>query len=159
MTIMASSSLSSPEHYFDEIRRLWVAATPEEGIRQRILKKMVYALGFPKELIVVEKELKELPHLTASHLPQRRIDILCYGKEIHPEHPLYPLLLIECKRDAIDEKAAEQLIGYNAHVKAYFIALVNREEEKFGYVDKKTKQYVFNPGFPPFKDLISWLPR
>lgn len=152
---MASSS--SNNCYFDEIRRSWVAATPEEGIRQRILRKMVYALGFPKELIVIEKELKELPHLTAAPLPQRRIDILCYGKGIHSMHPLYPLLLIECKKDALDEKAAEQLIGYNAHVKAYFIALVNREEEKFGYLDKKTKQYVFNPGFPSFKDLISWL--
>lgn len=120
---------------------------------------MIYALGFPKELIVVEKELKELPHLSANDLPQRRIDILCYGKEIHPEYPLYPLLLIECKKDALDEKAAQQLIGYNAHVRAYFIALASPEEEKFGYLDKKTKQYIFNRGFPSYKDLISWLTR
>jgi Type I restriction enzyme R protein N terminus (HSDR_N) len=154
---MASSSSSS--RCFDEIRRTWVAATPEEHVRQRILKKMIYALGFPKELIVVEKELKELPHLSAHDLPQRRIDILCYGKEIHPEHPLYPLLLIECKKDVLDEKAAQQLIGYNAHVRAYFIALAGPEEEKFGFLDKKTKQYIFNRGFPLYKDLMSWLKR
>src|SRR5690242_14822270 len=91
------------KQHFDEVRRAWVAATPEEGVRQRVLKKMIHALGFPKELIAVEKELKELPHLAGRSVPERRIDVLCYGKEIHPEHSLYPLLLIECKREAIDE--------------------------------------------------------
>ena len=85
------------------------------------------------------------------------MDILCYGKNIHPQHPLYPLLLIECKKDAIDEKAIEQLVGYNTHVQAYFIALVGSEQERFGYRDKKTKQYIFHSGFPAFNDLISWL--
>jgi hypothetical protein len=145
------------DQFFDEVRRCWVAATPEESIRQKVLKKMIHALGFPKELIVVEKELKELPHLPVCDLPQRRIDILCYGKEIHSEHSLYPLLLIECKKDRIDEKAIDQLIGYNTHVKAYFLALAGQEEELFGYLDKKTGQYVFHHGFPSFNDLISWL--
>jgi hypothetical protein len=44
-------------------------------------------------------------------------------------------------------------------VHAYFIALVNRDEERFGYLDKNTRQYVFHSGFPAFKDLISWLVR
>ena len=152
---MASSSSNS--QFFDEVRRAWVAATPEESVRQKVLKKMIHTLQFPKELIVVEKELKELPHLSAYDPPQRRIDILCYGKGIHPKHLLYPLLLIECKKDAIDAKAVEQIIGYNTHVNAYFIALANRDEERFGYLDKKTKRYIFHSGLPAFKDLISWL--
>jgi hypothetical protein len=155
MAIMDSSSLNNS--LFDEVRGLWVAATPEECVRQKIVKKMIHALHFPKELIVVEKELKELPHLSAPALPQRRVDILCYGKNIHPQHLLYPLLLIECKKDAIEEKAMEQLIGYNTYVQAYFIALASPEEERFGYRDKKTKQYIFHSGFPAFNDLISWL--
>ena len=155
MEIMGLSSQNNS--LYDEVRCCWVAATPEEHVRQRILKKMIHGLYFPRELIIVEKELKELPHLSIPALPQRRIDILCYGKNIHPQHLLYPLLLIECKKDAIDEKAIDQLMGYNAHVHAYFIALVNPEEERFGYRDNKTKQYVFHSGFPGFNDLISWL--
>lgn len=154
---MASSSSNS--QIFDEVRGIWVAATPEENVRQETLKRMIYGLHFPKELIVVEKELKELPHLFNADFPQRRVDILCYGKGIHPEHLLYPLILIECKKDRIDTHAIEQLIGYNAHVQAYFIALVNgrEEQERFGYLDKKTSRYVFHAGFPTFTDLISWL--
>ena len=118
---------------------------------------MIHVLHFPKELIAVEKELKELPHLSDVLLPQRRIDILCYGKNIHPQHSLYPLLLIECKKQTIDALAVDQLIGYNAHVRSYFVALASPEEERFGYKDRKTGQYVFYTGFPAFNDLISWL--
>lgn len=153
MGIMASSCPS--DSFFDETRGCYVAATPEEHVRQKILKKMIHVLQFPRELIVVEKKLKELPHIHASSLPNRRIDILCYGKNIHPEHLLYPILLIECKKDDIDRDAEEQLEGYNTYVNAFFIALVNRDEERFGYLDKKKMRYVFHAGFPPYKDLIS----
>jgi Type I restriction enzyme R protein N terminus (HSDR_N) len=155
---MATMALSSSNNsLFDEVRKIWVAATPEEIVRQKVLKKLIHGLGFPKELIAVEKELKELPHIDRGALPQRRVDILCYGKQIHPLHPLYPLLLIECKKEKMDEAAAEQAIGYNAHVRAYFIALADRQTERFGYLDKMTKQYVFHNGLPSFKDLMSWL--
>lgn len=152
------SSFPNNGQIFDELRGCFVAATPEEHVRQRILKKLTGELNFPRELIVVEKELKELPHFSAtSFLPQRRVDILCYGKNIHSEHLLYPLLLIECKKDAIDNKAVAQLTGYNTHVKACFIALANREEEWFGYLDKKIMKYVFHSGLPSFNHLMSWL--
>jgi hypothetical protein len=151
-----ASSFSNSEH-FDEVRGAWVAATPEEDVRQKVLKKMIYGLGFPKELIAVEKELKELPHLAGRNVPQRRIDVLCYGKEIHPKHSLYPLLLIECKRDVLDEAAEAQLIGYNAHVGAYFILLAGEKEERFGYLNNQTRRYTFQPGFPAFNHLLTWL--
>lgn len=155
------SSFLNRDQLFDEVRKIWVAATPEEYVRQRVLAKMIHALHFPKEYLVIEKELKELPHIVdlSSSLPQRRIDILCYGKDIHPEYPLYPLLLIECKKETIDHRAEDQLIGYNTYVKACFIALTNRDEERFGYLDKTKMKYVFHAGLPSFKELVSWLKR
>jgi hypothetical protein len=158
MEIM-DSFLPNSDEIFDEVRGIWVAATPEEQVRQHLLNRMIHALHYPKQLIAVEKELKELPHLSSSYLPLRRIDVLCYGKDIHPAFPLYPLLLIECKKEAIDAKAIDQLTGYNSHVKAYFIALANREEEHFGYFDRKTMKYVFHAGLPAYQDLLAWLKR
>ena len=142
---------------YDELRGRYVAATPEEHVRQSVLREMVQILGYPKTLIAVEKELKELPHLTYLALPQRRIDILCYGKEIHPAYPLYPLLLIECKAKAIDAEAKEQLMGYNNHVGAYFIALAAPSERQFGYLDKKTQRTLFHPRLPSYLELLSWI--
>ncbi len=156
---MGTMDLFSPNkgQLFDEVRQLWVTATPEEQVRQRVLNKMIHRLSFPKDLLVVEKELKTLPHLSVCPPPNRRLDILCYAKDIHPVHPLYPLLLIECKEQKLDEQAIEQLTGYNAYVQACFIAVASREEERFGYLDKDKMKYIFHPGLPSYKDLIRWV--
>ena len=145
------------ERFYDELRGLYVAATPEEHVRQSVLKKMVHELGYPKSLIAVEKELKELPHLAQTPVPKRRIDILCYGKGIHPAYPLYPLLLIECKAHAMSTHAKEQLAGYNSSIGAYFIALATPSEVQFGYLDKKTDRVVFHPGLPSYQELLEWI--
>ena len=113
----------SSNRMYDEFRKTWVAATPEEKVRQRLLQKMVGELQYPKELLVVEKELGQLPHLIAEQkLPDRRADILCFAKNIHLHYALYPLLLIECKEGKIDIRAIDQVVGYNHFVKAFFFS-------------------------------------
>jgi hypothetical protein len=120
---------------FDEVRKTWVAASPEEIVRQLWVKKMTEELDYPEELMAVEKELKSLPHL-ASHLaivPDRRVDIICFGKNVHPIYQLFPILLVECKAEPLSQKALEQVIGYNAYVQASYVALVNDREVVFRY--------------------------
>ncbi len=108
---------------YDPIRRRWVAATPEEIVRQRWLYRMVHELHFPKQLVVVERELKMLPHLqNHSDLPARRIDILSFEKN------LKPLLLIECKELLLSEEAIQQALAYNTFVGAQFVAIVNESQ-------------------------------
>jgi hypothetical protein len=132
MALMGSSKLNkgcatSSDLLYDPIRKLWTKKTPEEVVRQTLLQAMIKALEFPAALIGVEFELKQLPHL-ASHkreLPNRRADIICFAKEIHPSFSLFPLLLVECKEESITQAAIEQAIGYNAFVEAPFIALAD----------------------------------
>lgn len=113
---------------YDRFRRRFVTATPEEMIRQKVLILMTEKLGYPKELLAVEKELSQLPHLHhRSDLPKRRADIICFGKNIHPEYALYPLLLIECKEGKIEKEAKEQASGYNHFVNASFVAIAGIE--------------------------------
>src|SRR5690349_17670706 len=104
---------------FDEIRKKWIKATPEEKVRQKWLHHFVHSLGFPKELIAVEKDLKDLPQLVAKEVPDRRVDILCYGRRV--DSSFFPLLLVECKEKG-GTFAKEQVIGYNAFVQAPFVA-------------------------------------
>jgi hypothetical protein len=120
---------------FDGIRKTWVAAAPEEIVRQLWIKKMTEELEYPPEFIAVEKELKTLPHLASqmAAVPDRRVDIICFGKEIHPLYPLFPVLLMECKAEPLSQKALEQVIGYNAYVQASCVALVNDREVIFRY--------------------------
>lgn len=141
---------------YDAVRLKWVKATPEEHVRQHWLKWMIHYSQYPKELLVVEKKIKELPHLFGKPVPDRRVDILCYGKDVHPVHPLYPLLMVECKDEPIKPAAVDQVIGYNTHVKAFFIAVVNLEEVRFGLLNESKKKYEFCSVFPSFMELKQW---
>ncbi len=152
---LASTSTSRPLLY-DEWRKMWVVATPEEVVRQALVHQMVGRLGYPKELIALEKELKELPHLKAgAAIPaKRRLDIVCFARGIHPEHPLFPLLLIECKDKAISDAAKEQVIGYNDAVGAPFVAVAAQEGVEVGAFDAQAGVYRFMRTLPPFENLV-----
>lgn len=89
---------------------------------------MIGQLGYPRELLVVEKKLSSLPHLQLKgDLPNRRADLLCFGKNIHPDYALFPLLLIECKEGPVERQAEEQALGYNHYVQAPYVALANEK--------------------------------
>lgn len=122
------SSKPNEELVFDEVRGRHVRATPEELIRQSLLYIMIYRLNYPKELIAIEKQYSEFPHLKSlSGLPDRRADIICFAKNIHPDYPLFPLLLVECKEGKVGEDAIQQAIGYNHYIQAPYIAVAGTD--------------------------------
>ena len=139
---------------FDPIRSEWVKATAEEIVRQRWIHHMVGSLGFPKELFVVEKSLSELPHLYEKKVSDRRIDLLVYASF---GERLIPLILIECKRGSLLPSHREQLIGYNHHVEALSIALVNHDAVLFGFREGLDKEYQFHDFIPSFAELNKWI--
>lgn len=138
------------------IRSEWLAATPEEVIRQRLLRHMTEALGYPKNWLCVEKRLTELPHLSlqpTQRMPQRRIDVVCYMRG--QSHDLKPLILVECKAVPITRRAMQQVIGYNRYVKAPFVCLINATEVRFGGFDPVTRDYRFGNTFPSYAEIAS----
>lgn len=140
-----------------QIRKTQVAASPEELVRQGLLSLMIHQLGYPPSYLVLEKELCQMPHLEChpQHIPDRRADLICFGKGIHPKHALYPLLLVECKAVKLTRKVWDQVVGYNHFLQAYFIAIANGEEIKTGWYDKDRKEYVFINTLPCYADLLS----
>ncbi|EFB41604.1 type I restriction enzyme HsdR N-terminal domain-containing protein [Parachlamydia acanthamoebae] len=146
---MASEKIYCP------IRQEWVAALPEEYVRQSLITKMIRQLGFPVGLMGVERELSLMPHLSqAKMIPDRRIDIVCFGQGIHPAHALYPLLVIECKAVNLSTKVINQVTGYNHFLGAYFIAVANQHEIKFGWQNALKKEYAFIDFIPTYQDLL-----
>ncbi len=148
---MASSNPSNRQ-IFDSFRGIWVKATPEEIVRQSLLRKMVHDLGYPRELIAVEKEISELVPFNTAATPQRRIDIVCFKKNLNSG--LLPLILIECKDEPVTQKAINQVIGYNAFIKAPFLSVVSREGEIIGHWDELLQSYRFRRGFPGYQELL-----
>jgi hypothetical protein len=130
------------------IRKVPVAATPEEQVRQALLKFMIESGGYPRGLIGVELSLSALPHLieSQSKLPKRRADVIVFSQSTH-----LPLILVECKAVPLNEATIRQAIGYNLFVKAPYIILANEKEVKTGSFNGTA--WVFNPGLPDYKSL------
>lgn len=145
---MGAQSLYCP------IRRQWMPDLPEERVRQRLIQWMTSSLGYPASLLAVERGLQQMPHLslTPKRCPTRRADLLCFGNNIHPQHALYPLLLVECKAHPITAKCIQQLLGYNYFVQAYFVAIVNGTEIKIS--SYRTPHFL--PGLPEYHTLLAW---
>ena len=137
---------------FDPIRKKYIKPLPEEIIRNDLVKEMIYSLGYPKSSLSIEKKLKLLPHIKKEKYPNRRADIICFASGIHKDFELYPLILIECKKDKLNKNAFDQVIGYNYFVKAYFIALANKDEKIVFY--KKKDKYESLKFLPTYRQLL-----
>ena len=144
------------QQIYDSIRKKSLEIQPEELIRQALLDVMIKELGYPMELIAVEKKLRQLPHLelSAEKIPDRRLDIICFGKNIHPDFGLYPLLMIECKAVKLTPKVIQQVVSYNHYVKSYFVAVANADDIKTGWYDDDIQGYNFFDGLPKYRDLL-----
>lgn len=124
---------------YDPVRRRDVAATPEELVRQSLLRKMIRDLGYPLSLIAVEKELG---------VHRRRFDIVCYGSGAE----FFPLLIIECKALDCSQAAREQAFGYNAMLGAPFICIAARSEIHTLWLNANHIESV--PFLPPYQELL-----
>ncbi len=125
---------------------------PEEEVRQRLLTVMKGELGFPAEMISVERSLSSLPHLLGQKVPDRRFDIVCFKKQ---GASLLPLLIVECKAVDLTKKAAMQVIGYNYFAKAPFIALANQAGVYTGYCEEDQGVH-FEEGLFSYEKMLSW---
>ncbi|MGM0439531.1 MAG: type I restriction enzyme HsdR N-terminal domain-containing protein [Chlamydiota bacterium] len=135
---------------YDIIRKEYVADQPEERIRQGIIRLMIGDLGYPKELIGVEKALVSLPHLSGvgSPLPDRRVDIICWRGGT-----LEPLVVIECKAVKITPQVLRQVEGYNYYLQSPFIAVANNDEIRTGWLGPGGYEYV--DFLPSYKELVT----
>lgn len=149
----AGSLAASSGALYDPIRQKWVAETPEEAVRQKLILHLIEELDFPAKLLVVEKGLRQIPHLSVDQkAPQRRADLVCFAKN---GESLYPLLLVECKATPITSKMLRQAIGYNYFLKAAFIAIVGPFETHLGWFEKEKGAYQFLPKLLSYSQLLS----
>jgi hypothetical protein len=149
------SSSQNKEQLYDPLRQQWVAATPEERVRQRLLQKMVEALSYPKELLSVERALKDLC-LVRTEAPNRRVDIICFAKT--KDFGMTPLLVIECKEsEELAKKALSQVQGYNAFLQAPFLAVAYPRGETFVYMQEDKEKYLsYLPSYPMLLEAVGY---
>ena len=126
--------------YYDPLRRKWVAATPEEKVRQWFISVLAESAGVPAWMMMSEVPMK---------FGQKswRADIVVYSSNGSP------LAVVECKRPdvPISEAVAEQALRYTAVQEVIFIFLTNGKET---YVYKRNGG-GFEPAnsFPTYQQM------
>ncbi len=99
---------------WDTLRRVWLRLTPEEWVRQHLIRYLVEECGAPTTSVAQEFVV------TLGGRPQRA-DVVVHGHDGHP------LLLAECKAPQveIDTAVFAQAIRYNSAIGARYIIVTN----------------------------------
>ena len=99
---------------FDDLRKKWIVCTPEEWVRQNLIKFLVETNNYPKALIAIEKGLKLAGR-------DYRFDALVYSRDYKP------LLIIECKAPEVrlGQEVFDQIWNYNYEIDAPFFLVTN----------------------------------
>ena len=102
---------------FDEIRKRWVRLSPEEWVRQNVIRWMISVKGYPRAMVAVEKEIR-LGSL------RKKFDVLLYDRAHRP------WLMVECK--AMDVPLTQdvlmQVLSYNMAIPVSPMVIINGNE-------------------------------
>lgn len=127
---------------FDPIRKKFVALTPEEWVRQHVIRLFTETLAYPPSLISVEKSFT---HAGAA----MRYDLVVFNRNQEPA------LIAECKQPDVILSAAtiEQVTRYNLFSKAGRVYITNGLTHFLYKVDFENKCFENESGFPAFGQL------
>jgi Type I restriction enzyme R protein N terminus (HSDR_N) len=124
---------------FDEIRKKFIILTPEEWVRQHMVRFLLEEKKYPKSLINIEKVLK-------INGLRKRYDVVVYN----PDGSIF--LLIECKSPVIkiSQTTFDQIAQYNMTLKSQFLMLTNGLNHYFCQMDFENEKYIFLKELPNF---------
>mgnify|MGYP002625154733 CR=1 FL=1 len=99
---------------FDPVRRRHVALTPEEGVRQGVIRYLHDEKNYPYGLMQVEAAI-------SLNDMSRRCDIVVYTPDMKPR------MIVECKRPDVQltQKVADQACRYNTVLHVDWLVLTN----------------------------------
>ncbi len=124
---------------FDEIRKKFIILTPEEWVRQHVVRFLLEEKKYPKAYINVEKAIK-INNLT------KRYDIVVFK----PDGTVF--LLVECKATniSITQETFDQIARYNLVLKAQYLMVTNGLKHYFCQMDFENEKYSFLENLPNY---------
>lgn len=130
---------SSRPEIFDQVRKVWVTLTPEEWVRQHVIRWIVEEKNYPASLLAVEKSI------TVNGLT-KRCDIVAFNKSG------IPILVIECKAHDVEISQAvfDQAARYNLTLNVNLFLLTNGLKHFCCVADHEKQSYNFLKELPAF---------
>lgn len=124
---------------FDEIRKKFVILTPEEWVRQHVVRYLLEEKKYSKSYINVEKRI------TINGMT-KRYDVVVFN----PDGSIF--VLIECKAPevTITQNVFDQIARYNMVLQANYLMVTNGLQHYFCQMDFKNEQYNFLRDLPEY---------
>ncbi|MBL7924762.1 MAG: type I restriction enzyme HsdR N-terminal domain-containing protein [Bacteroidia bacterium] len=132
--------LGQSKQIYDSVRKRFVALTPEEWVRQNLLRYMSEVCRYPPALMAVEKLVK------VNGLSQRA-DIVVYNRQGKP------WLIAECKSTSVklSQDTFLQAARYNFTLEVPFLVLTNGLEHYC--LQRIRDNFEFLADLPEFMEL------
>lgn len=127
------------EQIFDPVRNKWIKLTPEEWVRQHLIRFLNEEQKYPLGLMAVEKEL------VLNDL-KKRADLIIYTRRGEK------LLLAECKAPsvALSQSTFEQAARYNLTLRVPFILITNGLQHYCAKINFDTQNFEIQSNLPQF---------
>ena len=134
---------SNGKKYYDPVRKKGIPITPEETVRQQVLRYLLDKCHIPEENIISEDSMAHYEKNTSL-----RADITVRsGNDT--------LLIIECKapKITIEGEPVRQLFGYNNILKSKYLCVTNGKDS-FIFQRNKNERYDAILSMPDFKTML-----
>jgi hypothetical protein len=129
-------------YIYDLLRHKNILLTPEEWVRQNMMRYLTGEKDYPGSLISLEAGLKV-------NTLVKRYDALVYDRNGRP------VLLIECKAPGvkIGQPVFDQIIAYNQTIRAAYLLVTNGKKHYCCKLNTKGDRFEFLPGIPAYDEL------
>jgi len=127
---------------FDNLRKKFVALTPEEWVRQNFIQYLIVEKKVPQGLINVEMMLKY-------NQMTKRCDIAIYTTTG------IPVMIVECKAPHIEitQDVFDQIARYNMTLKVKYLVVTNGLKHFCCIIDFQNNNYKFTHELPLYQDF------
>ncbi|MDR1646115.1 MAG: type I restriction enzyme HsdR N-terminal domain-containing protein [Tannerellaceae bacterium] len=127
---------------YDQLRRKYVALTPEEWVRQHFINYLISEKRYPAGLLGNEVTLRQ-------NETSRRCDTIVYNRF------LTPLMILEYKSpDVLIKRAVfDQICRYNASLRVRYLTVSNGILHFCCRIDYETQSYSFLKSIPDYDEL------
>ena len=125
---------------FDKVRKQYVVLSPEEWVRQHVIRYLQEEKGYPTGLLSVEGSLNLFR-------TKKRYDVAAFDREGKP------MVIVECKSPQVklNQGVVDQVVRYNLRVKAPFLFVTNGMIHLF--LKKEGEFYKQVPELPDYKEF------
>lgn len=127
---------------FDPLRKKYVAATPEEIVRQHFVSFLISYRGYPAGLMANEIGI-------TLNGTSRRCDTVVFDRTGKP------LVIVEYKAPSVtvSQRTFDQIARYNMVLQARYLIVSNGLRHYCCRIDYTHRQYCFIPEIPAYTEL------